>query len=182
MILHYNNGKPAKFDEIITYYANCMLVHMIWVLFILSCVLLMVQDLCFYEQTLNLLPNTCNLQMQHINGDLQIKNRNIVHIELYDVLLIWFIPNITFAFITFIIFKQIFRVAKIISYPCTRNNTSCNNTMLTQLPLKEINTKHKIYAHNNIFSSPQTVQKCVLGFYYINVMYQINHCCIITLQ
>eukprot|EP01084_Bolivina_argentea_P318703 552773_1 len=166
MILHYNNGKPAKFDEIITYYANCMLVHMIWVLFILSCVLLMVQDLCFYEQTLNLLPNTCNLQMQHINGDLQIKNRNIVHIELYDVLLIWFIPNITFAFITFIIFKQILRVSNITWYPCTRNNISCNNTMIIQLLMKETNKKKQNIYSQQYFLSLQSVQKRVLGFYY----------------
>eukprot|EP01084_Bolivina_argentea_P178138 307954_1 len=154
MILHDNNGKPAKFDEIMTYYANSMLVHIIWVPFILNCVVLMVQNLCFCDQKLKLLTNTCDIQIQHPNGYLQIKNRNIVHIELYDVLLMWFIPNTFITFITFIIFKQILRVATIILYPCTRNNTSCNNTMFIQLQLKETNKKNKIYVHNYIFSSP----------------------------
>eukprot|EP01084_Bolivina_argentea_P318700 552769_1 len=94
MILHDNNGKPAKFDEIITYNANCMLVHMIWVVFVLICVLLAQQNLFFYDEKLQLLANTRNIQMQDLNGYWQIKNRKLVHIELYDVLLIHFIPNI----------------------------------------------------------------------------------------
>eukprot|EP01084_Bolivina_argentea_P318702 552772_1 len=165
MILHDNNGKPAKFDEIITYNANCMLVHMIWVVFVLICVLLAQQNLFFYDESYNYYQTHATYRMQDLNGYWQIKNRKLVHIELYDVLLIQFIPNITSTVIIFIIFKQIFRVANIVSYPCTCKKTSCNNTMVIQ-NLADKNQCKKQNIHLQERSSSLTaVQQRILGFH-----------------